>query len=212
MREAAFTPRAQASCVGRIGRLVPPSATFVRHSPGRATRSIAPTTCPAATTSRRSRPTGGTSSWIKAPCFVNQDLELISSSVRATSSLVSQRKTSVPQLPNRGLTTTGGPIPVASPGERTCSVFGCGMPASTRSRVVRSLSCAFRSASAPLMTRTPSRSSSVKTSMPGCTPSSDRQTADDQLDARFAFDVASVCSCIVLAVALGAATLRRRTG
>ena len=37
------------------------------------------------------------------------------------------------------------------------------------------------------------------------------RTADDQLDARFAFDVAIVCSCIVLAVALGAATLRRRT-
>ena len=73
MCEAALTPRAQASCVGRVGRLVPPSATFVRHSPGRATRSIAPTTCPAATTSRRSRPTGGTSSWIKAPCFVNQE-------------------------------------------------------------------------------------------------------------------------------------------
>ncbi len=37
------------------------------------------------------------------------------------------------------------------------------------------------------------------------------RTADDQLGARFAFDVAIVCSCIVLAVALGAATLRRRT-
>ena len=37
------------------------------------------------------------------------------------------------------------------------------------------------------------------------------RTADDQLDARFAFDVAIVCACIVLAIALGAATLRRRT-
>jgi ABC-2 type transport system permease protein len=37
------------------------------------------------------------------------------------------------------------------------------------------------------------------------------RTADDQLDARFAFDVAVVTACIVLAVALGAATLRRRT-
>jgi ABC-2 type transport system permease protein len=37
------------------------------------------------------------------------------------------------------------------------------------------------------------------------------RTAADRLDARFAFDVAVVCSCIVLALALGAATLRRRT-
>ena len=37
------------------------------------------------------------------------------------------------------------------------------------------------------------------------------RTADDQLDATFAFDVAVVGACIVLAVALGAATLRRRT-
>jgi ABC-2 type transport system permease protein len=37
------------------------------------------------------------------------------------------------------------------------------------------------------------------------------RTAEDQLDARFAADVAVVGACIVLAVALGAATLRRRT-
>jgi ABC-2 type transport system permease protein len=37
------------------------------------------------------------------------------------------------------------------------------------------------------------------------------RTADDQLDARFAFDVAVVCGCIALALVLGAATLRRRT-
>ncbi len=37
------------------------------------------------------------------------------------------------------------------------------------------------------------------------------RTADDQLDARFAFDVAVVCACILLAISLGAATLRRRT-
>ncbi len=37
------------------------------------------------------------------------------------------------------------------------------------------------------------------------------RTADDQLDARFAFDVAVVTVCVVLAVALGAATLHRRT-
>jgi ABC-2 type transport system permease protein len=37
------------------------------------------------------------------------------------------------------------------------------------------------------------------------------RTATDNLDARFALDVAVVCGCIVLAVALGAATLRRRT-
>ena len=32
------------------------------------------------------------------------------------------------------------------------------------------------------------------------------RTADDRLDARFAFDVAVVCACIVLAISLGAAT------
>ena len=37
------------------------------------------------------------------------------------------------------------------------------------------------------------------------------RTAQDDLDARFAFDVAVVGSCIVAALALGAATLRRRT-
>ena len=37
------------------------------------------------------------------------------------------------------------------------------------------------------------------------------RTAEDLLDARFALDVAVVCGCIVLAIALGAATLRRRT-
>jgi len=37
------------------------------------------------------------------------------------------------------------------------------------------------------------------------------RAADDELDARFALDVAVVMSCILLAVALGAATLRRRT-
>jgi ABC-2 type transport system permease protein len=37
------------------------------------------------------------------------------------------------------------------------------------------------------------------------------RTADDQLDARFALDVVVVLACIVLSVALGAATLRRRT-
>jgi ABC-2 type transport system permease protein len=37
------------------------------------------------------------------------------------------------------------------------------------------------------------------------------RVAADDLDARFALNVAVVCGCIVLAVALGAATLRRRT-
>ena len=36
-------------------------------------------------------------------------------------------------------------------------------------------------------------------------------TASDTLDARFAADVAVVCGCVLLALALGAATLRRRT-
>jgi ABC-2 type transport system permease protein len=36
-------------------------------------------------------------------------------------------------------------------------------------------------------------------------------TATDTLDGRFAADVAVVCGCILLALALGAATLRRRT-
>ena len=37
------------------------------------------------------------------------------------------------------------------------------------------------------------------------------KTAADDFDARFALDVAVVLGCIVLAIALGAATLRRRT-
>jgi ABC-2 type transport system permease protein len=37
------------------------------------------------------------------------------------------------------------------------------------------------------------------------------RTAANEIDARFALDVTVVCGCIVLAVALGAATLRRRT-
>ena len=37
------------------------------------------------------------------------------------------------------------------------------------------------------------------------------RTAADQLDLRFAVDVVVVCGCIVIAVALAAATLRRRT-
>jgi ABC-2 type transport system permease protein len=37
------------------------------------------------------------------------------------------------------------------------------------------------------------------------------RTAANELDWRFALDVAVVCGCIVLAVGLGAATLRRRT-
>ena len=37
------------------------------------------------------------------------------------------------------------------------------------------------------------------------------RTAIDQIDARFALDVAVVSACIVLALTLGAATLRRRT-
>jgi len=36
-------------------------------------------------------------------------------------------------------------------------------------------------------------------------------TANDTLDGRFAVDVAVVCGCVVLALALGAVTLRRRT-
>jgi ABC-2 type transport system permease protein len=38
------------------------------------------------------------------------------------------------------------------------------------------------------------------------------RAAADTLDARFVLDVAIVCGCIVLALVLGAATLRRRTG
>ena len=37
------------------------------------------------------------------------------------------------------------------------------------------------------------------------------RTAADMIDARFVADVAVVCGCVVLALALGAATLRRRT-
>jgi ABC-2 type transport system permease protein len=37
-------------------------------------------------------------------------------------------------------------------------------------------------------------------------------TAANALDTRFAVDVGVVCGCVLLALALGAATLRRRTG
>ena len=37
------------------------------------------------------------------------------------------------------------------------------------------------------------------------------RTAADNFDARFALNVAVVCGCVVLAIALGGATLRRRT-
>jgi hypothetical protein len=37
------------------------------------------------------------------------------------------------------------------------------------------------------------------------------RTAADNFDARFALDVAVVCGCVVFAVVLGGATLRRRT-
>ena len=37
------------------------------------------------------------------------------------------------------------------------------------------------------------------------------RTAENLLDARFVLDVAIVCGCMVLALLLGAATLRRRT-
>ena len=71
-------------------------------------RRMAPITAPAATTSRRSCPTGGISSWTSAPCRWNQGLIRISSRQRWSASCVSHRKMSTPQLPWRGLTTSGG--------------------------------------------------------------------------------------------------------
>ena len=93
-------------------------------------------------------------------------LAQISTSVPKRSSLVSHRKTSVPQLPKRGLTTTGG---AARSPLRRADVKRLRMrqPPPTSRRVVRSLSCAFRSASTLLTTRMPSRWSSVSTSSPG---------------------------------------------
>jgi ABC-2 type transport system permease protein len=38
------------------------------------------------------------------------------------------------------------------------------------------------------------------------------RTAVDNFDARFVLNVAVVCGCVVLAIVLGGATLRRRTG
>ena len=45
--------------------------------------------------------------WRSAPSLRNQDRSLTSSSARSRSASVSQRRTSVPQLPKRGFTTTG---------------------------------------------------------------------------------------------------------
>ena len=94
-----------------------------------------------------------------------------SRSTRATSGRLSQRKTSRPQLPKRGLTTSGGSISGTSPA-RTWTVAGCGTPAAVISRAVRSLSWAASSARAVLMTGTPLRSSHRSSSRPGSTPAS----------------------------------------
>ena len=86
---AAATPSAQAAVAGLARRRVPPRLTFVLHSPGAAMRRVAPITTPAATTSRRSCPTGGISSWTSAPRRWNQGLMRMSSRQRWSSSFVS---------------------------------------------------------------------------------------------------------------------------
>ena len=110
-RPRARTARSASSAIssdGEPGRRVAPSATFVRHSPGAATRATAPTTEPPATTTRRSQPSAGRSSCTSAPCLRNHERCASSPSSSSSSGFDSQRKTSWPQLPKRGLTTYGG--------------------------------------------------------------------------------------------------------
>ncbi len=71
---AAAIAERQAAVEGLAWRRVPPRLTLVLHSPGAAMRRVAPITPPAATTSRRSWPTGGISSWTIAPCRWNHGL------------------------------------------------------------------------------------------------------------------------------------------
>ena len=168
---AARTASSSAVAGGSTATRVPPSAMFVRHSPGAATREIAPTGTPAATTIRRSTPAGGTSSCTRAPCCWNQSR--CSSERRWRRKVISslQSSTSRPQLPKRGLTTTGPSQSGTCPPGWRIRVRGCGSPAPCSTLAVSSLSCAASSAPARLSTTMPRAASEPSAQRPSSTPS-----------------------------------------
>ena len=87
------------------------------------------------------------------------------------SARLSQSVTSRPQLPKRGLTTTGGSIGEIAGGAIMCAVRGCGRLAAWRMREVCSLSCVARSVRNLFRTWTPSASSRPTSQIPGSIPS-----------------------------------------
>ena len=97
---------------------------------------------PPATTSRRSQPRGSTSSWASAPCSRNHGFRCSRTSAASSSSAVEHRSTSRPQLPNRGLSTSGSSGTAAGSAGLMSVVCGCGRPASRSVRAVSSLSWA----------------------------------------------------------------------
>ena len=126
---AAASARAQASGGGVACRRSAPSATFVRHSPGAATRLIAPITWSSATTMRRSKPERGHELLDERPVRLVPRLAPAGCASRAASdSSSSQRSTPSPQLPNRGLTTTGGRSGEVGRSPVISRVRGCGKP------------------------------------------------------------------------------------
>ena len=89
----------------------------------------------------------------------------------ASDSASSQRSTPSPQLPKRGLTTTGGRSVETGLSPVSSRVRGCGRPFVRRSRAVRSLSWAASSDGAPFRTVTPRASRVPRAHNPSSTPS-----------------------------------------
>ena len=174
---AARTASSSASAEGSTATRVPPRAMFVRHSPGAATREIAPTAAPPATTTRRSDPAGGTSSCSTAPCRWNQSRCSSERRWRRNAISSSQSSTSRPQLPKRGLTTSGPSQSGTWPPGWRMRVRGWGRPARWSTLAVRSLSCAASSAPARLRTLTPRAASEPSAQSPSSTPSSPSATS-----------------------------------
>ena len=86
--------------------------------------------------------------------------------------MVSQSRTSSPQLPNRGLSTSGRSERGIERPSRTCVVAGCGRSLRRRIRAVSSLSCAARSAGGSFNTTTPRAASAPSAHRPSSMPSS----------------------------------------
>ena len=90
---------------------------------------------------------------------------------RRSAAASSQRTTSRPQLPKRGLTTTGGSSGTLSVGAVTCVVRGWATPASPGRSLVASLSCAATSVPGRFRTWTPAPSSRASSQRPISIPS-----------------------------------------